>query len=325
MFTETPRWFGFPLQHYIRSKASLLNILETVNGTNPCFISVLVFPEPSKYIFDRLVFDLDSKRGLKEPYKDASKLKDFCTKLNLPCTIIFSGRKGFHFYIHLKPSSVSPVRLEAAHEGLTENLDLKTADRHLFGDLRRVMRMPTTVYIDSEGKKNGRYCRYLTDEDFDKGIMSIKKISKEPGIFPEKPEVNMLFSEFVEHIDNYWKYVFTAENGNGTMEFDVDRDKENIRTFYAIAPLCLRKHIGDTNPKHIIRFETSCWLKLVGYNNISIYDFYEKQHWNDWNRQITRYQVRRGKVRPPKCNRIRSIIGDKYCNDCPLGVACVIN
>jgi len=302
-----------------------MNILEEINGAAPCFISVLVFPEPAKHIFDRLVFDFDGKHGLKEPFDDVAKLKEFCIKLNLPHTIIFSGKKGFHFYIHFRPSSVSSIRLEAAHEGLAKNFDLKTADRHLFGDLRRVMRMPTSLHVDSQGKANGHYCRYLTDKEFDNGIMHIKKVSKEPGELPEKPESSMLFSEFVEHIDNYWKYVFTAKNGSESMEFNISRDKENIKTFFTIAPLCMRKQIGDINPKHIIRFETSCWFKLIGYDNISIYDFYEKQHWRDWNRQVTRYQVRRAKVRPPRCNRIKSVVGDKYCRDCSLGGACVIN
>jgi len=324
LFTETPRWFGFPQQQYVRTSKGLKNILSEVNGTFPCFISVLTYPEPNIPIFDKLVFDFDYKHGLKKPYSDVSKLKAFCENINVPYTIIFSGQKGFHFYIHFLPSTITSIRLEAAHEGITNSLKFETVDRHLFGDLRRVMRMPTTVYINSKGQANGHYCRYLTKEDFEKGILHIKQISKTPGELPQKPKGTMLFQEFVEHIDNYWKHVFSATN-NGTMQFNMNRTQSGIKTFFVIAPTCLRQHIGDINPKHIIRFETSCWLKLIGFDNISIYNFYEKLRWRDWDRQMTRYQVRRAKIRPPRCSKIRSIIGDKYCNECSLGGTYVIN
>lgn len=323
MFLSTPRYFGFPSQMYVRTTRGLLNLIQTVNGQAPCFVSVLQYPQKHQPVFDKFVFDLDSDH-LSDALEDVRKLRSYAKKLRAKYSIVFSGRKGFHFYIHCMPSLVTSHLLGEVHEFIANHLNLQTADPHIFGDLRRVIRLPTSRYVSSDGIVNGHYCRAISDHDVDKGIAHILNVSKHPGLLPEAPTVDYSLTELMHRMHGFT--VRRAKlSDKPRLQFSQRADSSAVTSLNAIVPECLRRHITDYNPIHAIRFETACWLKLCSYSNVAIYDFFESLDWRDWDRSRTRYQVRRAKARPPWCKKLKDAYGSDYCSTCSIGEKSVIH
>lgn len=323
MLLSTPRYFGFPSQSYVRTQVGLTNLINAVNGNAPCFVSVLQYPQPKQPVFNKFLFDLDSN-DLSIALKDVNSLRAFATKHQITYTVIFSGRKGFHFYFHCKPSTITSYLLGAIHSYIADECKLQTADKHLFGDLRRVIRVPTSRHVTRDGVIGKYYCRYISDADIDKGLKHILQICTSPGENPVTPKAEDTLSDITERFPNFDMHAKTQEEKQ-RLHFESAATSDAITELNVVVPECLRQHIDDYNPVHVVRYETTCWLKLIKFSNVAIYDFYEHFAWRDWNRQRTRYQVRRAKARPVWCWKLREILGDTYCKDCSLGEKCVIH
>lgn len=317
MFIETPRYFGFPIQTYVRSKEGLANLVDALNGRAPCFVSVLRYPQPLQPVFNKFVFDLDSD-DLNKTLDDVKKLREFAKSIRAKYTVVFSGRKGFHFYIHCKPSVITSHFLGKVHAFIAESCKLTTADPHIFGDLRRVIRLPTSRYVSRDGHVNGHYCRHITDTDIDKGIDHILELSEQPGKIPKTPTVDYTFAELTHRLRSF-TYVVKEMADTKRVRFATSAESGAITDLDVVVPRCLRHHITDYNPTHIIRFEATCWLKLCKFSKTRIIDFYEQLEWRDWNQRTTNYQTNRARPRPPDCNKLKQSLGEGYCEECSLG------
>jgi len=319
MFRELNRWLGFPNQIYVTSSFARDRLIEKFNGKTPCFISNFVFPTKQQMIVDRATFDIDSKFNLRIPYKDTRNLKKFAEKHKIPYRIIFSGAKGFHFYIFFKPeegNELIKTKLLSLQQSLVEHLKIQAIDAPTMGRLRWLIRIPTTVYVNGKLEKNGNYCRYIKPEEFDKGLKYIFKLVKEPGELPEKPKPKHTIDEICDLIPNYQE----RKAFNGTqIDFDLEQGAILTPTIPAIGVPCLQHYIKTKEPSELIRMETTCFLKFLGYRDISIIAFFKSLKWRDWNYGKTEYKVQQMKPRFPDCKKIKATISDKYCKECTLG------
>lgn len=316
MFTEAPRWFGCPTQQYVTRREGVVSLIKQVSGSAPCYVSEYVFPTETTLRFDRVFMDFDSKDSLKGPYYDCCKMKKFCESLGLPYVIVFSGGKGFHFHFFIKTTNVSLSELWSLHTALAEELRLLTPDHHCFGNLRQIVRVPTSLYINKNGERNGRYCYYLTPRQFDKGIQHAVKLSKEPGILPEKEKSSVSFDEVTEKLSSYKALLFGTSNHQ--LNVGISRTREKISSVNVVAPACLRIGIQEWNPTHDTRFETTCWLKFIGFTDAAITNFYSTLKWRDFEENCTRYQIRRIRSRFPLCYKLKDLTKGKYCTICPI-------
>ena len=319
MFNELPRWIGFPNQIYINSEFARDSLIEKFNGKTPCFISTFVFPTKQTMVVDRATFDIDSKLSLRIPYKDTKKLKYFAEKHNIPYRIIFSGGKGFHFYLFFKPEKGNEEiksKLYSLQSSLVRHLKVEAIDYPTIGRLRWLIRIPTTVYVDGNGNRNGNYCRYIKPKEFGMGLKYIIKIAKTPGELPEKPKPKHTIDEICKLIQDFKeKKVF---NGNGT-DFDLVQGGILTPSIEAIGVPCLQRHICDYEPSELVRMETTCFLKFLGYRDLSIIGFFKTLKWRDWNYAKTQYKVGKLKPRFPDCKKLRAYLGDEECENCSFG------
>lgn len=317
MFTTTPRWFGYPVQEYVTSKEGLDNLIQSVNGRGPCFVSEYVYPRRSRLIFDKIFNDFDDKGSLKGPYYSCNRLLEFNESLNNPVTIVFSGSKGYHLHMALQRSKVTAIELWAMHYSLYKELGLTYSDKHCFGVLRQIARVPTTLHVNKFGEVNGRYCRYLTTRDFKKGILYTIKLSKDPGVLPEPMSSTLSFKELTEHVKCYPEVLEKALTRE-PVAVEIERTREHISSVNVVAPTCLNVGIQELNPTHITRFETTCWLKFIGFTNNAILELYDRMDWRDYKDWITKYMINRTRPRLPMCNKLEVVTDKKYCGDCPL-------
>ena len=305
MLFDFPRYVGFPEQFYVKDREHFFRLFQEYNGKKPVFLSVYKFVTKTKLIPDRIIFDLDSKENLKFSYIEAKRLSDFFDRKII---IIFSGCKGFHVYIPVKSSSkFAPRLLFLLQQHIKRKLDLRTADSHLFGDMRRLIRYPTSKYVSKYGS-NGRYCRYISMDDFYKGLDHILSLSYTPG---QEPQIDYYWT-LEDIVEEKLKISFDILNCNSSK----NRNTWTIRSSAkiqkdVIVHKCLQRIFLD-NPPHIIRFETTAWLKFLGYSDKNIYQFYESLNWIDFSESKTRYQISRVFPRLPDCNKL----SDLFIQDC---------
>jgi len=278
-------------------------------------------------IVDKAVFDLDSKLSLRIPYKDADKLRKFCMEREIPYTIVFSGGKGFHFYIHTKPIYCDDDRVKSRVKSLlysvqlslVNHLGLQTIDLPTIGRLRFPIRLPGTVYINGSKRRNGNYCRWITNSEFEKGLDYVLEISKEGGgKVPPKPKTKFTLEDIAELIPKYElkKRYRTTEYIDGC---DLDIQGGILTPKKEALCTCMKVAVDENSPAHHVRVEIVSWLKLIGYRDIAITTFIKEMGWKDFNMEITEANVRTVKGRLPKCTMLREIYGDDLCKKCPVG------
>jgi len=316
MFSELPRWIGFPNQIYVTSEFARDNLINKFNGKTPCFLSTFVFPSKQEMIVDRATFDIDSKLSLRIPYKDTKKLKYFAEKNEIPYRIVFSGGKGFHFYIFFKPEKGNDeikTKLYSLQDSLVKALNIEAIDYPTIGRLRWLIRIPTTVYVNGNMQTNGNYCRWIPKDDFELGLKHILEIVKTPGKLPKKPEPKHTLNEICELIPNYTE----KQQFNGLQtDFDLTQGGILTPTLEALGVPCLQRQITSNEPSELVRMETTCFLKFLGYRDISIIGFFKSLKWRDWNLQKTEYKVHQMKPRLPNCKKLRYVLGEENCKDC---------
>ena len=316
MFSELPRWIGFPNQIYVTSEFARDSLINKFNGKTPCFLSTFVFPSKQEMIVDRATFDLDSKLSLRIPYKDTKKLKYFAEKNEIPYRIVFSGGKGFHFYIFFKPEKGNDeikTKLYSLQDSLVKALKIEAIDYPTIGRLRWLIRIPTTVYVNGNMQTNGNYCRWIPKDDFELGLKHIIKIAKTPGELPKKPKPKHTLNEICELIPNYTE----KQQFNGLQtDFDLTQGGILTPTLEALGVPCLQRQITANEPSELVRMETTCFLKFLGYRDISIIGFFKSLKWRDWNKEKTSYKIRQMKPRLPNCKKLRYVLGEENCKDC---------
>jgi hypothetical protein len=279
-------------------------------------------------IVDKAVFDLDSKLSLRIPYKDTERLRDFCKERDIPHTIVFSGGKGFHFYIHTKPVYCVTQKdkehvknlLYSVQLSLVNHLGIQSIDLPTIGRLRFPIRLPGTVYINGNKERNGNFCRWITDSEFQKGLDYIVTIAKEgPGKAPSKPKSKFTLEALTELIPKYElkRRYRTTEYIDGA---DLDIQGGILTpTVNALGCPCMKIAVQEHSPAHHVRVEITSWLKLIGYRDIAIISFFKNVGWKDFNQEKTEANVRTIKGRLPKCTMLREIYGSHLCKKCPIG------
>jgi len=327
MFTELPRFIGFPNQVYVEKQFSFDSFEKTFKGKVPFFVSTYQFKDKSTPIINNLFFDIDSYFSLRIPYRNTKNLKQFAEQHNIPYVCIFSGGKGFHFYMRFKPIIPKTEKEKNDLRDLIYSLQLKIAevteveafDEPTFGRLRFLCRYPTSKYIrrdEDTGKmeSNGFYCRYINPEDFDKGLKHIVKIAKEPGIIPKtiKPKISLY------DIKNIFKDLKIKHRENGVTErLLVQRAGSVVPNIQALGVPCLKEIARNPHPTHFERVELVAFLKFLGYTDIAINAFIKSLNWKDYKYAKTSYQIRTINARYPKCSFLRKSYGNS-CKNCSL-------
>jgi len=314
MWTEIPRWFGFPSQVYVANELARDSLLKNFNGKAPCFASTYLYPTRDTPIVDCSVFDIDSRLGLRIPYKDTKKLKDFCDGNDIAYIINFSGGKGFHFYLLHKPEKGSEKvkdKMYSIQLSLVNQLKINAIDLPTIGRMRWLIGIPTTRYVRINRKtkeifKNGCYCRNIPSKDFDKGLEHILTMVKEPGEIPERPKTDLSMKDIIELIPKFeMKHRF---GNNDALEMMQSAENTLTPSVCAVGLPCLQEIAKQKHPSHFERIELVAWLKFMGYRDTAINGFIRSLKWTDYNYKETAKNVASVRPRIPKCSWLR----DRY-------------
>ena len=120
-------------------------------------ISVCTYKDGYPYLL-YLPFDFDSE-NLKEAWLDAIKLYNKFVSKNYETCLTYSGRRGFHVFLKVIPKIYSKRVIRHAQMMFKSMLSLKTMDERIFGDIRRLMRVPYTYNM------GGNMCNMIDSND----------------------------------------------------------------------------------------------------------------------------------------------------------------
>jgi len=267
---------------------------------------------------DRIVNDHDSNLNWRIPYKEVKKLNDFAISKDIDTCLVCSGGKGFHFYIMFQEEPLTDVansKIFSIQHSLRKYFNLQSCDEPLFGKKNLLIRIPTTKHIaqDKKSKKfvdNGNYCRYLTTEEFDKGLDHIMQLIKEPGELPPPSTTKQTLHDIIELVPNY-SY---REKSNGNLNIDLNPGGVLTPTLEAVGLPCLQAISKQPNPIHPERLELAAWLKLQGYRDMAIVAYFRTLKWQVFDVGTSLANVASIKPRFPKCSFLR----DRYplCEKC---------
>jgi len=300
LFGKFPREVGIPSRSVVRSRKDLENFVINNNGINDCYIGLY----PLSGEIDKISFDSDGKGALSE----TKQLYKNLISEDYPVIPVISGKKGFHIHIRLTPKQYEQpkeVLLNAQLKiledtfGVNEKGELKceSFDSHVFGDVRRIFRIPNTL----RPPENRNYCTYLppeefldmTEEDIAEHTKSTHSYSFSNGdvllTLHNFPKTNVKAKNFVP--------VESMSEGSGrTINNDVLKN--------LLRP-CLYRHIITNNPRHDVRVASTIDLLRFGISQGEILRMYSQLDWSDFNGDITKYQINNVRsLRPYSCKTL---------------------
>jgi len=223
-------------------------------------ISMCTYKDGIPYLLF-LPFDFDSEGNIKDAWKDAKKLYNILVDKGYAICLTYSGRKGFHIFIKTKPQLYPKKLIKAVQIYFKEMYNLNTLDEQIFGDIRRLMRIPHTYNM------KGDLCRVLTE---DKG---------------KELDLNDLID-----VNNLYK--------NGNIEYDTYNEDYELRDYPCIERLIKDKKYwakhhprGGFEPAQVIRYNWAIIRLLQGKNIDEILEEAEELGWDDYDEEKTRYQI----------------------------------
>jgi len=315
LFSSFPREVGLKRKIVYNLKEWLKEI-ERMNGFEDVYTSLY---EVKHFTVDKIFFDIDSK-DLDFAFRVASKLYRWLVDHEYTVIPVFSGAKGFHLYVLLEPRAYEDVCVEKKKRLLANAsfyilekagvLDRPEIDRHVIGDIRRIVRVPNTLNL-----KTNSFAIFLPPE------------------WPDRLEPKNIV-EMAKHVGTDYNYIIRnlptlydfpqiiRQEDYKEMYHKIEKERrlkipENLKEFLKrLLRPCLFYEITKPEPRHEARVATTIDLLHMGFSVDEIVEIYSKLGWVDFDEGITRYQVEHIKAhnyKPYSCYKLRKLFGSEYC------------
>ena len=307
LFSFYPRRVGIPSK-VINSPKEFLSYYKkycySLDGAHTSIYDITQTP----YI-DKVLFEFDSK-DIRESFEEVVTLVDELESKNYPYYAIFSGTKGFHVYLLLKPAKYN---LNTAKFLLREFVspflnDFKTLDTTKTGCL-------STIRIPNSRNKI-RFAVPLPYDFVDWNLDCIITYANRPRPFPELPTASF---RRLDQITKISKSVIKIE------EEDDEFIEFNYLPLKVLKPLlrpCTYKYIQTPNPRHIVRFNFVAELRELGVSKSTVFKIIKSLNWEDFDPNLTMYYIKYiydKKYKPYSCEKTSQYIDRELCRKCRGG------
>ena len=311
LFSPFEREVGNPRRWRIYTEEEFIKFIEQNNGVSDCFSSVY----PSDGTIVVIFFDIDSPDGVVGSVEDARKLYSWLLAEGFNVVPIITGKKGFHFYLLLKPKQYENAKTllkKATYSilysvfGQSEDGKINTAnvDPSVIGDVRQISRIPNTLRPPS----NSTFCTYLPPEDW------IKMDTAELIIHMKSPHVyDYRLDGIMPTLEDFPEPPIEITKWNPIVDTTpIHPIKDNTFLKNLLRP-CLYRHMMMDEPRHDARAASTADL-LVYFTPQKIFEIYSALAWKDWDPEITMEQILSCKhLSPYGCKRLRQLKIPKIC------------
>lgn len=333
---KTPRSVGVPYQHIITNPKSFITWIKWNNGLRTCYTSHNHYSkltkegEPVKVKINNIFVDLDMDEendiGFDKTVRDANLITTYLSELKIPHSISFSGRAGFHIYIHTKPSEMSldnglSLKYKGIYAHLRSELNLMTLDQKC-AEPKRLCRVPCTQYI-KENEVTERKCY---------PIPAGKKIPNKKEIYEKsKKEIKDVkyrrdgnlrtIDELMDELNIKPEKMYD-DDLYGFVDYNIPEDNNFLKLMGVFFRPCIKNALFTHNPSHFIRVASCIKMSMVQSIDETT-KFYDRLSaecgWVDRSNKRTRdYNIRHIYERGynlPNCNTIKM---EGYCigEDC---------
>jgi hypothetical protein len=225
-----PREVAFPWRMRCENKEIFYKQINNHNGLKNVYYSLY----DASGVIDKVGFDYDSLHP-EQLVGDLQKASDYLIKKNLKHTIMFSGKKGFHLYVFCKITPLKNPKDALKNFQLTFEKETETKpDPQLYGDVRRVLRVPNTFHLGGS-----RYCIPITREDLEKGFAHIHEKAKKQSFKFESYGKELLSLEEFDCV--------VSANWTDIPEYDGKLDLSQADEMVKFFPPCLQHWLLNVN------------------------------------------------------------------------------
>jgi len=325
LFFYYPRVAGIPQIYRLRNEHDLERYVITHNGS-PTGCHVSLYDVSARPVIDKLLFDFDHKN----PYLAFEEVKCFVDelrRLKLPFVPVFSGRKGFHIYVMLRPLDLDSETAKAAIRmaqlkliGNGNGIEFKSVDPHKIGVVRTMIRVPNTL-------NGSRFCTYLPPYFDELKFSEIVELATEPHHYSYETTCDRTVLDVAEvKIEECRRVVLENIEPPTVKAPSMPRFVDLIDI---IRP-CIYHEIQKSNPPHAVRVDFVAELMWLGHTPEQIYELCKSLKWLDFDPEITQYQIWdifKRKMLPYSCRRLREYVKCLKCGwrywwrDCHEGAA----
>jgi len=310
LFSPFDREVANPKRWRIHNKGDFIKFIDQNNGVADCYSSIY----PSDSTIDKVYFDLDSPDGVVGSVGEARKLYVWLLAEGFNVVPIITGKKGFHFYLLLKPKQYDDAKklltsatlsILSRCFGYSENGVIKTTmvDPHVIGDIRRISRVPNTL----RPPENLTWCTFLPDDWVKMSTAELVSHMKSPvtynydldGVFPTLEDFPDPPAEIIK-----WK---TFEGAESARPIKDNRFLKNL-----LRP-CLYRHMMSDHPGHAVRVASTVDL-LQFFEPTKVLEMYRVLGWTDWDPDETLKQIHSCRhLKPYGCKKLRQLGIPRLC------------
>ena len=305
----------------IKTKNGFYRFINEYSGSYELFTSLY----DKTGITDKIFIDIDSYDGLNDALETAKKVyKKATEELNLPVIPIFSGLKGFHLYVLLKPKRynnpadlLTNVTLNLVSNGTKDEFGvskvLECIDEKFIGATNSLCRIPNT-----ERPGMNTFCVPLPQNFLDLTLKQIIQLSKTKR-YPKYNFNGYRFCYLTDLTDLKDKVIERREIEEEIKSENFFPKYGDVRKYLKpLLPPCLYNEILMQEPSHEIRVAvTAKLLKIMEPRQIV--GIFSRLGWVDYEERKTSYQVRKilqKGLNNYSCKRLSVLTNSKYCDGC---------
>lgn len=173
-----PREVAFPFRRLVKTEKEFYELINKHNKLKNIYYSLYSCDEKHNFectTIDKCAFDFDSENPCELIANEILPFHEKLMRDNLKHYIMYSGKKGFHVYIKVKNGDRLRYVKDALfnmHHHFKDTYSINP-DLQLFGDHKRILRVPNTMHLSSN-----RYCIPIKIEDLHLGMQHIIDKSK---------------------------------------------------------------------------------------------------------------------------------------------------
>lgn len=311
LFFYYPRSAHIPQIFKLKNEHEFERYVKSYNGTRTgCHVSL--YDLSMRPVIDKILFEFDGgKAKLHLVFEEVKDLVSQLRQHKLPYIPVFSGSKGFHIYLLVRPvemdaevakAIIRQIQYKFAADG--DKIVYTFLDRHKIGAVRTQIRVPNTL--------NGSlFCSYLPPYFYELSISEIIELASQPRRYLYSYEVDKSALDIAD--------CHTNVNTLSDIGLPATRAPAMPRLsdlIDVIRPCVYREITENPEPAHAVRLTFVSELMWLGHTPEQIYELCKQIRWSDFDPHKTKYHIDyifRNKLLPHSCRRLKEFV---ECSNC---------